>query len=162
MARLIVGVIVGVILSFFTVSMFTAGKPFNEMAPLLAYDPVRWFHGILDYNFDYNVIFIFTNISSFSIKTFFAPVFLSWTTLGFIASTIAKGLKRGIMAAYLSAVVVILIWLLAGVLAAVDLMSLFQGAEMLDTVGGMLGSLFGVFLGGLAGGAISGPPDTEV
>ena len=106
-------------------------------------------------NFDFDMISFFTG--SPSILGFFAPEILAWIFMGYITGTIAKGLRRGAIASALVVVIVLLIWILLNIASGQDLMSLFQGTQLTETLGGIISALVGVLIGGSVGGLVSGP-----
>ena len=106
-------------------------------------------------NFDFDMISFITG--SPSILGFFAPEILAWIFIGYISSTIAKGLKRGVIASALIVVIVLLIWIILSIFSGVDLMALFQGDQLFETLGGIISAFIGVLIGGSVGGLISGP-----
>lgn len=156
MARLIVGIIIGVILSFFSVSLFTQFQPIQELYNILTDEPLRWFTIYLEYSFNYDLFSLIFGNTALSVYTILTPVFLSWLFVGLMSGLIVRGKKRGIMAGVLVTVIVVLIWILIGIVSGRDLMNLFQGINLLVTVGGILGALIASILGGLLGGIIAG------
>jgi hypothetical protein len=88
---------------------------------------------------------------------FLAPQLLSWIFIGYISGTIAKGLKRGFLTSLIVIIVVLLMWILLSIISGEDLMALFEGLQLIATVGGIISALLGGIAGGVAGGFISGP-----
>ncbi|MFX0032957.1 MAG: hypothetical protein ACFE8E_10225 [Candidatus Hodarchaeota archaeon] len=153
--RLVIGIIVGIIFSFFTALFFdmdgilpviqvTAGSDFLKIVTILS-----------GWNFEYDIISFF--IESPSIVEFFAPQLLACIFVGYLSGSISKGFKRGLIASSLVTAVNLAIWMLLSVLLGEDLAALFQGAQLIATVGGILSALIGAILGGITGGLISGP-----
>ncbi len=106
-------------------------------------------------NFDFNMISYFTGTPTF--LGFFAPEILAWIFIGYISGTIAKGLKRGVITCALVVIIVLLIWIILSIFSEVDLMSLFQGSQLIETLGGIISAFIGVLIGGVVGGLVSGP-----
>jgi len=156
LARLVIGIIVGIVLSFFSVSFFNLWETYFQFLVYANYDILRAITLLIGSNFEFDIISFFAS-GTFTINGLFAPQLLAWIFVGFISGTIAKGLKRGVMASLLVVVVDLLIWILMSIISGEDLMSLFQGAHLIATIGGILSALMGGFLGGLAGGYLSGP-----
>ncbi|MHA1677940.1 MAG: hypothetical protein ACTSW3_04050, partial [Promethearchaeota archaeon] len=96
-------------------------------------------------------------LSSPSILVFLSPQILSTIFIGYIAGTIVKGVKHGLIASSMIIVIDILIWMLLSVISGEDLMSFFQDVQLISTIGGILSALLGATLGGLLGGLITGP-----
>lgn len=151
--RLILGIITGIVISFFTVSFFNM----TEILVQLEYETnfIRILVILLGANFKFDIISFFTGTPT--IFGFFAPQVLACIFIGFISGAIAKGLKRGLMVSLLVIVVAFLIWMLLSVIIGEDLMALFQGAQLSATVGGVLTAIIGAVFGGMVGGLISGP-----
>lgn len=91
--------------------------------------------------------------------TFFAPPLLAWIFVGYITGTIAKGIKNGFLAAILVVVIILLCWILISVVAGEDLMSLFQGKQLILTLGGIIGAFLGASFSSVLGSYISGPEE---
>ncbi|MFW9945708.1 MAG: hypothetical protein ACFFDX_02650 [Candidatus Odinarchaeota archaeon] len=153
--RLIIGIIIGIIFSFFTIFFFnmqdillviqvTAGSDFLKLVTLL-----------IGANFKFDIISFFTGTPS--ISGFFAPQLLASIFIGYLSGSISKGLRRGLIASALVIVVDLLIWMLLSVIGGEDLMALFQGPQLVSTIGGIITAIIGALLGGLLGGFISGP-----
>ena len=106
-------------------------------------------------NFDFDMISFFSG--SPSILGFFAPEILAWIFIGYISGTIAKGLRRSVIAGSLVVVIVTSIWIMLSIFSQVDLMSLFTGNQLIETLGGIISAFIGVLIGGSIGGLISGP-----
>ena len=51
----------------------------------------------------------------------------------------------------------ILLWIIFSIVSGEDLMALFQGTQLSETLGGIISGLLGAFIGGSIGGLISGP-----
>ena len=152
--RFIFGIIVGIILSFFTVFFFNMMSIINNIKLYAGDSLIRTITLLTGANFDFDMISFF--YSSPSIIGFFAPEVLAWIFIGYVGGTIAKGIKRGIITGILIVVLVLLIWIVSGIFSGVDLMALFQD-QLIETLGGIISGFVGALLGGLIGGAISGP-----
>ncbi|KKN02990.1 hypothetical protein LCGC14_1112200 [marine sediment metagenome] len=152
--RLIFGIIVGTILSFFTAFFFNMMSIINNIELYAGDSLARTITLLTGANFNFDMISFF--LGSPSIIGFFAPEILAWLFIGYISGSIAKGLKRGIITGIVVVVLVLLIWIVSSIFSGVDLMALFQ-AQLIETLGGIISGLAGAFLGGLIGGAISGP-----
>ena len=153
--RLIIGIIVGIILSFFTVFFFNMMVIITQIKLYSGNELIRIAALLIGANFDFDMISFFTG--SPSILGFFAPEILAWIFIGYITGTIAKGLKRGTIASVLVVILVLLIWIILSIFSQVDLMNLFQGAQLTETLGGIISALIGVLIGGSVGGLVSGP-----
>jgi hypothetical protein len=110
---------------------------------------------LLGANFDFDMISFLSG--SPSVLGFFAPEILAWIFIGYISGSIAKGLKRGVIASALVVTLVFLIWILLTIIIGDDLMTIFQGTQLIETLGGIFSAFIGVFIGGSIGGLISGP-----
>ena len=152
--RLIFGIIVGIVLSFFTVFFFNMMSIINNIKIYAGDSLIRTITLLLGANFDFDMISFF--VGAPSVIGFFAPEVLAWIFIGYISGTIAKGLRRGIITSLIVVVLVLLIWIVSSIFSGVDLMALFQ-AQLIETLGGIISGLVGALLGGLIGGAISGP-----
>ncbi|MFX1389201.1 MAG: hypothetical protein ACFE9Z_03950 [Promethearchaeota archaeon] len=153
--RLIIGIIVGVTLSFFTIFFFNMTVIIQQIE-LHAGDEVLKIGALLvGANFDFDMISFFTGTPTF--LGFFAPELLAWIFISYITSTIAKGFKRGVIASVLVVVIVLLMWIILSIFSGEDLMNLFQGAQLIETLGGIISAFFGALIGGSIGGLISGP-----
>ena len=153
--RLIIGIIVGIILSFFTVFFFNMMVIITQIQLYSGNNLIRIASLLIGANFDFDMISFITG--SPSILGFFAPEILAWIFIGYISGTIAKGLRRGLIAGSLVVVIVLSIWIILSIFSQVDLMSLFTGNQLIETLGGIISALIGVLIGGSVGGLISGP-----
>ncbi|TKJ22767.1 MAG: hypothetical protein CEE43_05940 [Promethearchaeota archaeon Loki_b32] len=153
--RLIIGILVGITLSFFTVFFFNMMVIVDQIKLLSGTNLTKIASLLIGANFDFDMISFFSG--SPSILGFFAPEFLAWIFIGYITGTIAKGLKRGTIASILVVIVVLLIWIILSIISGQDLMALFQGTQLTETLGGIISALVGVLLGGSVGGLVSGP-----
>jgi len=153
--RLIIGIIVGIILSFFTVFFFNMMVIITQIKLYSETNLIRIAALLIGANFDFDMISFFT--ASPSILGFFAPEILAWIFMGYITGTIAKGLKRGTLASVLVVIVVLLIWIILSIVSGQDLMALFQGTQLTETLGGIFSAIAGVLIGGSVGGLVSGP-----
>ena len=152
--RLIFGIIVGIVLSFFTVFFFNMMSILNNIKLYAGDSLIRTITLLMGANFDFDMISFF--LGSPSVIGFFAPELLAWIFIGYVSGSIAKGLRRGIIASLVVVVLVLLIWIVASIFSGVDLMALFQ-AQLIETLGGILSGFTGALIGGLLGGVISGP-----
>ncbi len=153
--RLVLGIIVGIVFSFFTVFFFNMEATILQIQIYLQTDILKVIILQIGANFKFDLIAFFTGTPS--ITEFFAPQLLACIFIGYVSGTISKGLKRGLIASSLVIIIGFLIWMLLSVYSGEDLMALFQGAQLSVTVGGILSAILGAVLGGLLGGFISGP-----
>ena len=151
--RLIIGIIVGVTLSFFSAFFFNM----TDIVTIISsgINGLRVAALLVGANFDFDMISFFTG--SPSILGFFVPEILAWLFIGYITGSITKGLRRGTIASSLVVIVVLLFWIILSIFAQVDLMTLFQGTQLTETLGGIISGFIGVLLGGAIGGLVSGP-----
>ena len=152
--RLTFGIIVGIVLSFFTVFFFNMMSILNNIKLYAGDSLIRTITLLIGANFDFDMISFF--LASPSVIGFFAPELLAWIFMGYVSGSIAKGLRRGIIASLLVVVLVLLIWIVASIFSAVDLMSLFSD-QLIETLGGIFSGFAGALIGGVLGGVISGP-----
>jgi hypothetical protein len=153
--RLVVGIILGVILSFFSAFFFNMTVILDQIELYAGDDILRSVSLLVGANFNFDMISFITGTPT--ILGFFAPELLAWIFIGFFAGTIAKGLRRGVIAVSLVVVIVIAIWIILSIFSQVDLMSLFTGNQLIETLGGIISAFIGVLIGGSIGGLISGP-----
>ncbi len=153
--RLVLGIIVGIVFSFFTVFFFNMEATIIQIQIYLQTDILKVIILQIGANFKFDLIAFFTGTPS--ITEFFAPQLLACIFIGYVSGTISKGLKRGLIASSLVIIIGFLIWMLLSVISGEDLMALFQGAQLFVTVGGILSAILGAVIGGLLGGFISGP-----
>ena len=153
--RLVLGIIVGILFSFFTVFFFNMEATILQIQVYLQTDILKVIILQIGANFKFDLIAFFTGTPS--ITEFFAPQVLACIFIGYVSGTISKGLKRGIIASSLVIIIGFLIWMLLSVISGEDLMALFQGAQLFVTVGGILSAILGAVAGGLLGGFVSGP-----
>ncbi|MCK4379649.1 MAG: hypothetical protein KAW51_00815 [Candidatus Lokiarchaeota archaeon] len=153
--RLIIGIIVGIIFSFFTVFFFNMMVIITQIQLYSGNNLIRIAALLIGANFDFDMISFFTG--SPSILGFFAPEILAWIFISYITGTIAKGLKRGTIASVLVVIVVLLIWVILNIVSGQDLMALFQGTQLTETLGGIFSAIIGGLIGGSVGGLVSGP-----
>jgi hypothetical protein len=149
--RLVLGVIVGIIFSFFTVYFFN--MEYIEIIYVQT-DILKVIVIQLGANFKFDLIAFFTGTLNI---VDFAPQLLASIFIGFLSGSISKGLKRGLIASSLVIIIDFLIWMLLSVISGEDLMALFQGAQLSGTIGGILSAILGAIIGGLIGGIVSGP-----
>ncbi len=153
--RLVLGIIVGIVFSFFTVFFFNMEATIIQIQIYLQTDILKVIILQIGANFKFDLLAFFTGTPS--ITEFFAPQVLDCIFIGYVSGTISKGLKRGVIASSLVIIIGFLIWMLLSVISGEDLMALFQGAQLFVTVGGILSAILGAVIGGLLGGFISGP-----
>ncbi len=153
--RLIFGIIIGVVLSFFTVFFFNMMNILDQIKLYAENDLLRTLALLVGSNFDFDMISFF--LGSPSLFGFFAPEILAWIFIGYVSGSIAKGLRRGIISSLLVCVIVLLIWIILSIVSGEDLMALFQGTQLTETLGGMISAFLGALCGGLIGGLVSGP-----
>ena len=155
--RLGISIIFGVILSFFSAFFFNMMVILNQIELYAGTDVLRIAALLIGANFDFDMISFITG--SPSILGFFAPEILAWIFIGYISGTIAKGFRRGVIASSLVVVIVVAIWIILSIFSQVDLMSLFTGNQLIETLGGIISAFIGVLIGGSIGGLISGPSE---
>ena len=153
--RLVIGIVVGIIFSFFTVYFFNMETIILQIQIYLQTDILKVIVIQIGANFKFDLLAFFTGTPT--ITEFFAPQLLASIFIGFLSGTISKGLKRGLLASSLVIIIDFLIWMLLSVISGEDLMALFQGAQLSGTIGGILSAILGAIVGGLLGGVISGP-----
>jgi len=153
--RLVLGIIVGIVFSFFTVYFFNMEDIILQIQVYLQIDILKAIVIQIGANFKFDLLAFFTGTPN--IADFFAPQLLASIFIGFLSGTIAKGLKRGLIASTLVIVVAFLIWMIPSVIYGEDLMALFQGPQLSNTIGGILSAILGAIIGGLIGGFVSGP-----
>ena len=153
--RLVIGIITGVMLSFFSAIFFNMTVILEQINLYAGTEPLRVVSLLVGANFDFDMISFFTGAPS--VLGFFAPELLAWIFIGFISGTIAKGLKRGVIASALVVVLVFLIWIILSIFYGQDLVTIFQGTQLIETLGGIISAFVGVLIGGSVGGLISGP-----
>jgi hypothetical protein len=151
--RLIISIIIGVVLSFFSALFFNMTDIITIVSSGI--DGLRIVALLVGANFDFDMISFITGTPS--IFGFFAPEILAWIFIGYISGTVAKGLRRGVIAGSLVVVIVLSIWIILSIFSQVDLMALFQGNQLIETLGGIISGFIGVLIGGSIGGLISGP-----
>jgi len=153
--RLLLGIMVGVVFSFFTVFFFNMEATILQIEIYLETDLLKVIILQIGANFKFDLIALFTGTPT--ITAFFAPQLLACIFIGYVSGSIAKGLKRGLIASSLVIIIGFLIWMLLSVISGEDLMSLFQGTQLSVTIGGILSAILGAVIGGSIGGLISGP-----
>ena len=107
---------------------------------------------LLGANFKFDILAFFSGSSNFLVAQL-----LAWIFIGYISGTIAKGMRRGIIASFIVVVIDVLFWIILNIVSGEDLMALFSGLQLSETLGGIISALLGAFIGGLLGGVISGP-----
>ena len=153
--RLIIGIVVGLILSFFTVFFFNMNDIIDQISQYAGKDTIQAMALLIGANFNFDMITFFTGTPT--VQGFFAPELLAWIFIGFVSGAIAKSLRRGIITGLIIVIIDLLIWILLSIFSGEDLMALFQGDQLIETMGGILSAMLGAFIGGLIGGAVSGP-----
>ncbi|MBY8990472.1 MAG: hypothetical protein KGD58_06930 [Candidatus Lokiarchaeota archaeon] len=153
--RLIFGIIIGIILSFFSVFFFNMTGVITQIKQYVGSDTIKAASLLVGANFDFDMISFFT--SNPTILGFFAPELLAWIFLGFLSGAIAKGTKRGVVTGLLIVVIDVLLWIIFSIVSGEDLMALFQDTQLSETLGGIISAILGAFIGGGLGGLISGP-----
>ena len=153
--RLIFGIIFGIILSFLTVFFFNMADIITQIKQYVRSDTIKAVSLLVGANFDFDMISYFTGTPT--VLGFFAPELLAWIFIGFVSGAISKGLRRGIIAGLLVVVIVVLLWIIFSIISGEDLMALFQGTQLTETLGGIFSAILGAFVGGLLGGLVSGP-----
>jgi hypothetical protein len=124
----------------------------------------NFFSGIstlLSANFEFNLIGFFGS-GPYTIPGFFEPAFLSCLFLGFLSGVIVQGIKRGMIGSFLVIIITLLMWIIFSIFSGQDLMSIFTGTQLIETIGGILGALLAGVGGGLLGGYLGGPYEEEV
>jgi len=153
--RLLIGIVVGIVFSFFTAFFFNMEEIIIQLQLYSQIDVLKVIIILIGANFKFDLFSIFTGSST--IINFFSPQLLASIFIGYLSGTIAKGLKRGFLASLLVIIIDFLIWMLLSVISGEDLMALFQGTQLSVTIGGILTAFIGSIIGGLIGGVISGP-----
>lgn len=153
--RMVIGILVGIVFSFFTVFFFNMQNIIQVIQATAGSDFLKLVTLLIGANFKFDIISFFTGTPT--ITDFFAPQLLACIFIGFLSGSISKGLKRGLITSVLVIVVDLLIWMLLSVIGGEDLMALFQGPQLVATIGGILSAIIGAVIGGLLGGLISGP-----
>jgi len=153
--RLIIGIIIGIIFSFFTVFFFNMQNVIQQIQLYTSNDVLKVIILMIGANFEFDIISFFSSTPTFI--EFFSPQILAGIFIGYLSATISKGTKRGFIASLFVIVVDLLIWILLSVISGEDLMALFQGVQLISTFGGILSAIIGAVIGGTIGGFISGP-----
>ncbi|MFX1524888.1 MAG: hypothetical protein ACFFCC_15375 [Promethearchaeota archaeon] len=153
--RLIFGIVIGIIFSFVSVFFFNMENIIIQIQGSVNNNFIRAIALIIGANFRFDIIGFFTG--TITVSGFIAAQILAWLFIGYISGTIAKGMRRGIIAGLLVVVIDILLWIILNIVSGEDLMALFQGVQLSETLGGILSAILGSFIGGLIGGLISGP-----
>ncbi|TXT67319.1 MAG: conserved membrane protein of unknown function [Promethearchaeota archaeon] len=156
MVRLGIGIGIGIALSFFSVSLFNQWQTFRTAILFSEYDILQGIGTLVEDLFEFDIINFFS-VGPYTITNFFQPAFLACLLMGFVSGAISGGLKRGFIAGTLVIIISLLIWICLSIFSGQDLIALFQGAQLLDTIGGILGALSGGVLGGIAGGSATSP-----
>lgn len=152
--KLPIGISIGIVLSFFSVSLFDQWDTFHKAAIFAPYNIIHTFSSLVGANFKFDIITYFA-LGPYTIENFFQPALLGCIFIGFMAGIIAKGLKRSIIASFLVIVISLLIWIILYIFSGEDLGALFQGTLLIPTVGGMIGGLMGGLFGGLLAGLLT-------
>ncbi|TXT64907.1 MAG: conserved membrane protein of unknown function [Promethearchaeota archaeon] len=159
--RLAIGVVVGLVLSFFSVSLFDQWNTLSMAVTLGQYNFFSGISTLLSANFEFNLIGFFAS-GPCTIPGFFQPAFLSCLFLGFLSGVIVQGIKRGMIGSFLVIIITLLMWIIFSIFSGQDLMSIFTGTQLIETIGGILGALLAGVGGGLLGGYLGGPYEEEV
>ena len=154
--RLIFGILVPILLSFFTVYFFNMEELMKIIVSDLAQnDVLKGLSYVLTANFSLDPSSIFSGLDTpFG---FFIPHVVVWLFLGYICGTITKGFKRSIMGTAIVVIIDLLLWILLSVIAGVDLMSMFTGIQLSQTLLAILIAFLGAIIGGILGSLVSGP-----
>ncbi len=157
--RLVCGILIPVLLSFLTVYFFNM----EELMSLIISNSSSNIYKALSYvlmaNFSLDPSSIFTGVDTpFG---FFIPHVVMWLFLGYISGTITKGIKRSVIATSIVVIIDLLLWILLSVIAGIDLMSLFTGIQLSQTLLAVFIAFIGGLTGGILGGLISGPHEDQ-
>ena len=158
--RLVIAILIPLLLSFFTLYIFNIGVLITQIQQSSGNNVIRILSLMLYANFRFDAISMFTGGET--PLGFLAPQLIMWLFICYVSGTIAKGAKRGLIASSLVVIIDILLWILLSVVAAVDLMSLFTGTQIIYTLGGIFIAFAGGLTGGLLGGLVSGPKSDVV
>jgi len=153
--RLIFGIFIGIIFSFLSVFFFNMENIFNQIELTADSNLLKAIALLIGANFKFDILAFFSG--TLTVMGFLAAPLLAWFFIGYISGSIAKGLRRGIIASLIVVVIDILLWIIFNIVSGEDLMALFQGVQLSETLGGIISALLGAFIGGLIGGLISGP-----
>ena len=153
--RLIFGIVIGIVLSFVSVFFFNMESIINQIQIYAGSDILRAITLLIGANFKFDIIAYFSG--ALTVTGFLAPQLLAWLFIGYVSGTIAKGLRRGIIISLLIVIIDLLIWIILSIISGEDLMALFQGVQLSETLGGIISGFLGAFIGGILGGLISGP-----
>ncbi|MFX1375404.1 MAG: hypothetical protein ACFFA0_06305 [Promethearchaeota archaeon] len=153
--RLVFGIVIGIFLSFLSVFFFNMESTFNQIEIYVDNNLLKAIALLIGANFKFDIIAFFSGSSS--VSGFFAAQLLAWIFVGYVSGTISKGLRRGVIAGLLVVVIDVLLWIIFSIVSGEDLMALFQGTQLSETLGGIISAILGAFTGGLLGGLISGP-----
>jgi len=151
--RLLIGIIVSVCLSFFTVFIFLMEDIILLIQLFSSSDPLKVVILMIGANFKFDLISFFQSNPNFF--AFFSPQLLASILIGFISGAISIGFKRGLIASIIVIIIDVLIWILLSVIYGEDLMALFQGAQLSATIGGILTAILGASTGGILGGILT-------
>jgi len=153
--RLVIGIVVGIVFSFFTVFFFSMQNVIQQIQLYVGNNMLKVIILMIGANFEFDIISFFSGTPTFI--DFFSPQILAGIFIGYVSGTISKGTKRGFISSLFVVIVDLLIWILLSVISGEDLMALFQGVQLITTVGGILSAILGAVIGGTIGGFISGP-----
>lgn len=156
--RFIGSVVIGILLSFISVALFTMWESMFQLNRIFKASFLRGLAMLLGTNFRFDFISYLIR-GDLDVFKFLAPPLLAWLFVGYIVGTIAKGARNGFISGILVWVIVLLIWILVSIIAGEDLMAFFQGNQLFMTLGGIAGSFIGSFVGSVLGGFISGPEE---
>ncbi|MBD3255290.1 MAG: hypothetical protein GF383_09370 [Candidatus Lokiarchaeota archaeon] len=154
MNRLIIAIIVGTALSFISVALFTMWESLQVILDNFSNDILMIIVMMLASQFSSNMFAVFL-ASEFKISLLLGPSLLAWLFTGYICGTITREIRNGLISSVLSFVIILLIWILLSIIAGQDLMSMFQGNQLISTVGGIFTSLIGAAGGGALGGFVT-------
>jgi len=153
--RLVISIVVGILFSFLTAFFFNMSYIIEQLQLFGSTDILKITTILIGANFEFDIISFFTGTPT--VYEFFSAQILAAIFIGYLSGTISKGLKRGFISSLLIIVIDLLIWILLSVISGEDLMALFQGVQLISTVGGILSAIIGAIIGGSIGGLISGP-----
>ncbi len=108
--RLVIGIIVGIVFSFFTVYFFNMEDIIDDQIQnYIKTDILKVIVIQIGANFKFDLLAFFTGTPT--IADFFAPQLLASIFIGFLSGTISKGIKRGLIASTLVIIITFLIWM---------------------------------------------------
>ncbi len=162
MTRLIIGIMCGILLSFISVSIFDqwntlieAQRIFENTNNNVFQATSRAISTLVGANFSFDIFNYFQSLP-YTIQGFFQPAFFACFFLGFISGAISIGIKKGLIASFLVIIITFLLWIILSIFSGEDLMALFQGTELIKTIGGTLSAILSGMFGGILGGYLTG------